>query len=85
VDVCRKQAAQGSIVLAVSRSSATWRRPAGRHCAAEALPAPGDGRVLLIDATGNLDHVCQLLPDVVEIAPPSPVPAMVRADHPRGA
>ena len=29
--------------------------------------------MLLIDATGNLDHVRQLLPDVVEIAPPLPV------------
>jgi hypothetical protein len=31
-----------------------------------------DGRVLLIDATGNLEHVRQLLPHVVEIAPPAP-------------
>jgi hypothetical protein len=29
--------------------------------------------VLLIDATGSLDHVRELLPDVVEIAPPLPV------------
>ena len=36
-------------------------------------PSFTDGRVLLIDATGNLDHVRQLLPDAVEIAPPLPV------------
>ena len=32
-----------------------------------------EGPVLLIDATGSLDHVRELLPDVVEIAPPLPV------------
>ena len=36
-------------------------------------PSFTEGSVLLIDATGNLDHVRQLLPDVVEIAPPLPV------------
>jgi hypothetical protein len=32
-----------------------------------------EGRVLLIDATGNLEHVRQLLPDAVKIAPPAPM------------
>ena len=36
-------------------------------------PSFTEGRTLLIDATGNLDLVRQLLPDAVEIAPPLPV------------
>ena len=36
-------------------------------------PSFADARVLLIDATADLDHVRQLLPDAVEIAPPAPV------------
>ena len=32
-----------------------------------------DGRALLIDATGNIEHVRELLPDAVEIAPPLPM------------
>ena len=36
-------------------------------------PSFTEGSVLLIDATGSLDHVRELLPDVVEIAPPLPV------------
>ena len=36
-------------------------------------PSFTEGRTLLIDATGNLDHVRQLLPHVVEIAPPLPI------------
>ena len=34
-------------------------------------PSFTDNRVLLIDATGNIDDVRQLLPDAVEIAPPA--------------
>ena len=36
-------------------------------------PSFTEGRTLLIDATGSLDHVRELLPDVVEIAPPLPM------------
>jgi hypothetical protein len=35
-------------------------------------PSFTDARVLFIDATGELAHVRQLVPDLAEIAPPAP-------------